>query len=87
MEDEQVKQIVENFRQEVYSIDDEGVMEVLELCKRKMELSKKPDSYLYLLLPDELRNYCVRLVVNICGMQRKTVNEIFEQCREMLAAE
>ncbi|MCM1245707.1 MAG: hypothetical protein NC293_08715 [Roseburia sp.] len=87
MEDEQVKEIVEKFRREVYPIDDGGVTEVLELCKRKMELSKKPDSYLYLLLPGELRNYCVRLVVNIYGMQGKTVNEIFEQCREMLAAE
>lgn len=87
MEDEHVKQIVDRFRQEVYSIDDDGVTEVLELCKRKMELSKKPDSYLYLLLPDELRNYCVRLVVNIYGMQAKSVKEFFEQCREMLTAE
>lgn len=69
MEDEQLKQIVESFRQEIYPIDDEGVTEVLELCKRKMEISKKPDSYLYLLLPDELKNYCVRLAVNIEGLQ------------------
>ena len=45
MEDEQVKHIVENFRQEIYPIDDEGVTEVLEFCKRKMEISKKPENY------------------------------------------
>ena len=69
MEDEQLKQIVEDFRREIYPICDEGVTKVLELCKRKMEISKKPDSYLYLLLPDELKNYCVSLAVNIAGMQ------------------
>lgn len=69
MEDEQVKHIVENFRQEIYPIDDEGVTEVLEFCKRKMEISKKPENYLYLLLQDELKNYCVRLAVNITGIQ------------------
>lgn len=69
MEDERLKQVVENFRQEIYPIDDEGVTEVLELCKRKMEISKKPENYLYLLLQDELKNYCVRLAVNITGIQ------------------
>lgn len=87
MEDERVKHIVENFRQEVYSIDDNGVAEVLELCKRKLKLSKKPNSYLYFLLPDELKNYCVRLVINTNGMLGKTVKEILEQCGDMLAAE
>lgn len=68
MEDERLKRIVENFRQEVYPIDDDGVTEVLELCRRKIEMSKKPDGYMYLLLPDELKNYCVRLSVNVDGM-------------------
>lgn len=87
MEDEQVKQIVESFKQNVYPIDDDGVAEVLELCRRKMELSKKPDCYLYFLLPDELRKYCVRLVINFYGMKGKTVKEIIKQCGEMLTVE
>ena len=76
--DEQLKQIVENFRQEIYYIEDDGVSEVLELCKRKIEMSKKPDSYLYLLLPDELKNYCIRLAVNVRGMQ----NSMERRCLE-----
>ena len=87
MEDRQVIQIVEDFRQNVYPIDDDGVDEVLELCRRKMKLSKKPDHYLYFLLPDELRKYCVRLVVNLNGMKGKTVKEIIELCGGMLTAE
>lgn len=78
MEDEQLKQIVENFRQEIYPIGNEGVEEVLKLCKRKMEISKKPDSYLYLLLPDELKNYCVRMAVNTAGM----MNLMERRCSE-----
>lgn len=61
---EEVDAIIEKFRQDTYNISSEELVEVLELCRRKMDLTGKPDGYLLLLLPDELKNYCIRLAVN-----------------------
>lgn len=50
-----------------FVIDDDVADEVLAFAKRKCELNRKPDDYLPLLYENELRDYFMRLYVNLRG--------------------
>lgn len=64
MDQENIKEIVSDFRKKVGEISDEEVERVIRLCKRKIEITKQPESYMSLLLPDELRNHVLRRIIN-----------------------
>lgn len=63
----EIEEIVSVFRQAVCNISDEGVEDVLRLCRRKLEVTGQPEGYMKLLLPDELKNHCFRMAVNIAS--------------------
>lgn len=76
---EEAEVIIEKFRQDTYNISDEELAEVLNLCRRKMDLTGQSDGYLLLLLPDELKNYCIRLAVN-AKTSLKIMGRGLEEC-------
>jgi hypothetical protein len=65
---EKIRQIVEDFRENVHPISDEEVEKVKGYCRAKMELTGKEDDYIVHMLPDELKNYCYRIAVNTISM-------------------
>jgi len=52
-----------------FAIDDDVAEKVLAYAKRKCEVNRKPDDYLPLLYEDELRDYFMRLNINLRGEQ------------------
>lgn len=82
MSQEEIKEIVDNFRNEVCDISNEEVDEVIRLCERKIEITGQPKDYMKFLLPDELRNYIFRRAVNATTMLRQMEKEglICVQC-------
>lgn len=64
----EINEIVSEFRKSTFDISDKEVADVLRLCRRKIEISGQPEDYLKLLLLDELKNHCFRMVVNVVGM-------------------
>ena len=66
------------FRGSTCDVSDEEVADVLRLCRRKIEITGQPEDYMKLLLPDELKNYCFRMVINIVSFARTAEKE----CRE-----
>lgn len=75
MEQEEVDRIVQEFREMVCDISDEEVNGVINLCKRKIALTGQKDDYMKLLLPDELKNYLFRRVVNATTILRQMKKE------------
>lgn len=67
---EEIAEIVTEFRESICEISDEEVEDVLRMCKRKMEITGKEESYLKLLLPDELKNHVIRRAVNATTILR-----------------
>lgn len=88
MSREEIAEIVAGFRKTTCEISDEEVEEVLRLCKRKMEITGKDESYLELLLPDELRNHIFRRAVNATTILRQMEKEgmICVQCAGVILA-
>lgn len=66
---EKIEEIMEDAK-ERYKLDDSEAESTLAYARRKMELNGKPDDYILLLLPDELRNYAFRRAVNATTMLR-----------------
>lgn len=88
MSREEIAEVVNSFRNEVCDISDEEVEEVLRLCRRKIEITGQKESYMKLLLPDELRNYIFRRAVNATTMLRQMEKEglICVQCAGVIHA-
>ena len=55
--------ITSKFQQETV-LTDKVINRIIEHCFRKMELTNQSVEYILILLPDELRNYCFRYMVN-----------------------
>lgn len=70
----EVEKVVAEFRK-AYNITDGEVKEVLELCRRKIGVTGQEESYLELLLPDELKNHCFRRAVNMAMVLRRMGKE------------
>ena len=70
MNQENIKKIVSDFRKEVGEISDEEVGKVIRLCRRKIEITKQPESYMNVLLPDELRNHVLHRMINVVSALR-----------------
>lgn len=70
MSQTEINEIVSEFRKSTYDISEEEVKIVLELCRRKIELTGKTHEYMKLLLPDELKNHCLRRVINAVSFCR-----------------
>lgn len=64
MDQKEIDKVVNDFRKSTCDVSDDEVAIVLRLCKRKLEVTGKPDDYMGLLLPDELKNHCFRKAVN-----------------------
>lgn len=88
MSREEIAEIVADFRESTCEISDEEVEDVLKLCRRKMEITGKEDSYLKLLLPDELRNHIFRRAINATTMLRQMEKEgiVCVQCAGVIHA-
>lgn len=82
MKKEEISRIVREFRENVCSIDDKEVEEVLSSCRRKISIIGKAEEYMEFLLPDELKNYCIRRAINATTALRKLEKEglICVQC-------
>ncbi len=78
MSQTEIEEIVSEFRKSVYDISDEAVTDVLKLCRRKIEIAGQQEDYMKLLLPDELKNYCFRMVINIVSFARTAEKECGE---------
>lgn len=63
---EQLWKSVEEWRRKGTTVLDEEADEVYRQCLRKMEIAKveNPDEYIFLLYPDEFRNYLFGRAVN-----------------------
>ena len=76
MQRENISSIIDDYKKK-NNISDKEVDEVMEICRRKIELNNLSDDYLLLLLPDELKNYCIRRAVTAISllntMQRKEI--------------
>lgn len=78
MSQTEIEKIMSEFRKSAYDISDEEVTDVLRLCRRKIEIAGQQEDYLKLLLPDELKNYCFRMAVNMtsfAGIEGKGCGE------------
>lgn len=69
---EELKEIVEEYRNKGIPLTDEEADDVERYCYREMEVAgiKDQEEYLLLLFPDELRNYLFRLSVNATTILR-----------------
>ena len=69
---EELKEIVEEYRNKGVPLTDEEADDVERYCYRKMEVAgiKDQEEYLLLLFPDEIRNYLFRLSVNATTILR-----------------
>ncbi len=79
MSQAEIEEIVYQFRKSTCDIRDEEVESILRLCRRKMEITGRPKGYMKLLLPDELKNYCFRMAVNMDSLARMAGKEC-EKC-------
>lgn len=61
--------ITADFKKET-GLTDKVINRIIEHCFRKMELTNQSVEYILILLPDELRNYCFRYMVNIQSIER-----------------
>ena len=70
-----IEKIISEFRNSFYNISDEDVEDVLELCRCKIKITGQPEDYMKLLLPDELKNHCFRMAVNVTTAFRQIEKE------------
>ncbi len=63
---EELKATIDEWRDKGVMISDEAAESVYKLCLRKMKISKveDPDNYIFLLYPDEVKNFLFREAVN-----------------------
>ena len=68
-------EIINTYKKE-YMLSEQEIDKVKYICKKKMKLNNKPDDYMNLLLPDELKNYCIRNAVNFRSLSRIALKEV-----------
>ena len=63
---EKLWETIKEWRDKGVAISDEAAKMIYALCQRKMEVAKveDPDNYIFLLYPDEVKNFLFREVVN-----------------------
>lgn len=61
-----LQKTVEEWREKGIDLSDEETDEIYRYCLRKMDVAKvkNPDEYIFLLFPDEIKNYLFRQAVN-----------------------
>ena len=69
---QELKEIVEGYRDKGIQLTDEEAEDVRKFCIRKMEVAgvQNKEEYLPLLFADEIRNYLFRMSVNATTMLR-----------------
>lgn len=69
---QELKEVVEGYRDKGIQLTDEEVEDVCKFCIRKMEVARiqNKEEYLPLLFADEIRNYLFRMSVNATTMLR-----------------
>lgn len=74
---EELQKVVGEWRGKDVSLSDEEVDEVYRHCLRKMEVAKvkEPEKYIFLLFPDEIKNYLYRRAVNATTILRMIFKE------------
>jgi hypothetical protein len=72
MEQKEIKEIVQEYRQKGFGISDQEAEKILLFSERKIGMMNLPDpeQYLELLFQDELKNYIYRNIVNAISLQR-----------------
>ena len=78
MSQKEIDEIVSEFRKSTCKISDEEVADVIKLCRRKIEITGQTEDYMKLLLPDELKNHCFRMAVNMVSLSRMIRKECGE---------
>lgn len=71
LKEKEIDTIISSFRQ-THKISDKDVEEVIEICRRKIQLTGQAEDYMLLLLPDELKNYCIRNTINAISLAMMT---------------
>lgn len=63
---EKLWETIKEWRDKGVAISDEAAKMIYALCQRKMEVAKieDPESYIFLLYPDEVKNYLFRSAIN-----------------------
>lgn len=74
---EELKSIIEGWRNKGVHISDEEAEHLIWYCKRKMEVAKvpNPEEYLSLLYDDEVKNYLYRQSINATTILMKMKEE------------
>lgn len=69
---QELKEIVEGYRDKGIQLSDEEAEDVRKFCIRKMEVAgiQNKEEYLPLLYADEIRNYLLRMSINATTMLR-----------------
>ena len=77
---QQLWDIVNDARDNGYEISDEYAEKIYQLCLRKMSIAgiKENEEYLVLMYIDELKNYCIRNVINNIAEILKDVAEVIQ---------
>lgn len=72
MEQKEIREIVQEYRQKGFRISDQEAEKVLLFCDRKIERMNlaDPEQYLSLLFRDELKDYFIRNAVNAVSLIR-----------------
>lgn len=75
---EKILEIVKAWRKKGIDLSDDDADKIYRFCIRKMEISKveKPDEYIFLLYPDELKNHLLRCSINAFTMLRMLEMEV-----------
>lgn len=73
-----LRKFVEEWRDKGADITDGDADDVYRHCLRKMDAAKvkNPDEYIFLLFPDEIKNYLYRRVVNATTILRMAGGEL-----------
>ena len=63
---EKLWETIKEWRRKGVAISDQAAELIYHICKRKMEVAKveDPDNYIYLLYPDEVKDYLFREAIN-----------------------
>lgn len=72
-----LQKTVEEWREKGIDLSGEEADEIYRHCLRKMEVAKvkNPDEYIFLLFPDEIKNYLFRQAVNATTILRMLEKE------------
>ncbi len=84
---EKLWETIKEWREKGVAISDDAAKMIYALCIRKMEVAKveNPDEYIFLLYPDEVKNFLFREAVNAKTFLMKLREEVGEDVFNMQA--